>query len=320
MSFEDKEGLEVFQDFERNSKDRFNWETHWKEIAERFIPSHSNQFNTFSQNLQAKGQKRTEEIYDSTASIALGRFSSILDSLLTPKNQTWQKLQADSPELNKIRRVALWFEEATRLLFKFRYAPRANFASQNNQVWKSIGGYGTGGLFIDDAISGPGMRYKSIHLSQLFIVENHQGIVDKVFRYFSMTVKQAHDKWGDNLPDNLKSKLETAPAQEYFFIHRVQPNKNRDPNRLDAAGMAYESVYISVEGKKTLEKGGYNSWPYPISRYEIAPGLSEKVSMMPSSCARITGSTVLCPCFKTVFFSSLSVLTAGRISIAGDLP
>lgn len=272
MSEMDKEGIDIFEEFERYSKDRFNWESHWKEIAERFIPSHSKQFSSFAQSLNSHGEKRTEEIFDSTPSIALGRFASILDSLLTPRNSKWQMLKADSDELNKVRSVKLWFEEVTRLLFKYRYAPRSNFANQNNQVFKSIGGYGTGALFIDDMVGDPGMRYKSIHLSELYLVENHQGIVDKCFRHFKMRLRAAHLKFGDALPEQLLSKLDKSPNEEHFFLHRVQPNMNQDAERLDARGMAFESVYISVEGKKLLSRGGYNTFPYPVSRYEQASG------------------------------------------------
>lgn len=269
---DDKLALEVHQDFERHSNRRHNFESHWQEIAEIMVPSHYDQFNAHSQH-ESKGRKRMEHIYDSTAVIALQRFSSIMESLLTPRNSRWHGMRADNDDLNKIRRVNAWFEEVTNLLFKYRYVAKANFCANNQQLFKSLGAYGTGSVYIDDIGGGSfGTRYKSVHLSELHLVENHQGLVDKVFRYFKMTVNQAYEKWGEELPDIIKTKVATAPQEEVFFIHRVQPNKNKDPERVDAAGMEYESVYISVLGKKTLETGGYNVFPYPTSRYEQSPG------------------------------------------------
>jgi hypothetical protein len=52
----------------------------------------------------------------------------------------------------------------------------------------------------------------------------------------------------------------------------VKPNYERDHARFDYKGMAYSSYYLSMEGGKIIEEGGYNTFPYAISRYEQAPG------------------------------------------------
>ena len=263
---------EILQEFKSVAGNRSNWEGHWQEIAERVLPSQSNSFNTFNNYNQTEGEKRTEFIFDSTASIALNRFSAILDSLLTPRNSIWHKLIASDPNLMKDRSAQLYFDEVTRLLFKYRYTPRANFSSQNQQNFKSLGAFGTGSLFIDDLFNEPGIRYKAIHLSELFFVENHQGMVDKVLRHFPLTARQAYQKWGDKLPSAIISALSTSPDRQFFFLHCVKPNTERDHERFDYKGMAYSSYYLSMAGNKIIEEGGYNTFPYAISRYEQAPG------------------------------------------------
>lgn len=263
------------RDFGRLRSLRGNFEGHWREIAERVIPM---DFPLFQQSGYAgtKGDKRTQELYDSSPLIALGRFTSILDSMLTPRNQMWHKLKSSNSALNRMRDVKLWFEEATDVLFKLRYSALANFSSQNIQVYQSLGGYGTGALFTDtlrDRISGSrGFRYRFIHLGELFIRENHQGIVDSVYRYFSLTVRQAYQMWGNRLPEGFIKKLDTDPDCEYFFLHCVKPRENYDPNRLDIKGMPYASYYICEEGKVLLEEGGYRSFPYSVPRYIQSSG------------------------------------------------
>ena len=136
---------EIIRTFEQLAGRRGTWEGHWEEIARRIYTDNSQYFNNRQMNI-TKGDRRTEELYDSTAATALNRFSAILDSLLTPRNQTWHRILSSDPELNKDRSVRLWFEEVNRLLFKFRYAPKANFASQNQLNFKSLGAFGTGSL------------------------------------------------------------------------------------------------------------------------------------------------------------------------------
>lgn len=263
---------EILADFKRMSADRGSWESHWQEISERVIPSHSRSFQSGGQ-MSTQGDKRTEFLFDSTAAIALNRFAAIMDSLLTPRNQTWHRLMASDPALNKDKSVREWFEEVNRILFKYRYAPKANFTSQNQQNFKSLGAYGTGSLFVDDLTGGEkGLRYRNIHLSEVYFAENHQGLVDKAVRYFPLTARQAIQKWGPKCPPRITEVEKQNPHQLFFFVHRVCPRTDRDYNRADFKGMEYISHYVSVEGQTLMSEGGYSTFPYPISRYEQSPG------------------------------------------------
>jgi hypothetical protein len=262
---------QIIKEYQRLSADRGNFESHWKEIAERVEPSHRDLFSAQGA-VTTKGDKKTELIFDSTAAVALDRFSAILDSLLTPRNQTWHRLMASDPALNRVQDVRLWFEEVNRILFKFRYAPKANFASQNQQNYSSLGAYGTGSVFIDSLAGETGLRYRNIHLSEIFFVENHQGLVDSALRYFRLTARQANQRWKEVLPERIKSALKTNPEQEFPFIHCVKPREDMDPTRADYKGMPYVSYYISVEGNVELDEGGFSTFPYAISRYKQISG------------------------------------------------
>lgn len=253
--------------------DRGNFESHWLEISERILPNHRNMFRSRSfYSLLTKGEKRTEFVFDSTAAVALNRFSAILDSLLTPRNQTWHRLMASDPKLNRDRQVQLWFDEVNRRLFKYRYAPKANFASQNQQNYKSLGAYGTGCVFVDELQGDPGLRYRNIHLAEIYFVENHQGIVDKAYRNFALTARQALQRWPGTIPDTIKSQMESNSEKLFFFLHCVRPREDLDISRKDYKGMEYGSYYIAMDEKKLVSEGGFTTFPYAISRYEQAPG------------------------------------------------
>ncbi len=219
------------------------------------------------------GQRKTEYVFDSTAALALNRFGAIMDSLLTPRNSKWHSLQASNPDLNKKREVRLWFEDVKTILFHYRYLPIANFASQNQQNFKGVGAFGTGCLFTDKLLDGQrGIRYKTISLGEIYFAENHQGIIDKAFRHFELTARQAVQKWKDNAPDMAFSYMDSDPEALLKFVHLVEPNAERDPGRLDHKGMKYSSIYVSKEDGRVMEEGGYNVFPYAISRYEQYPG------------------------------------------------
>lgn len=278
---------EIVREYQRLSGDRGNFESHWQEIADRVIPSHRNLFNAYgTSNLSSKGEKRTEFVFDSTAAIALNRFSAILDSLLTPRNQTWHRIMASDSKLNKDRTVRLWFEEVNRLLFKFRYAPRGNFSSQNQQNYKSLGAYGTGCVFIDDLAKESGIRYRNVHLGEIYFGENHQGLVERALRYFPLTARQAVKQWGELAPAKCRDALSQNPEKEFYFIHCVKPREDQDFERKDYRGMPFGSYYVAVDGPELISEGGYTSFPYSISRYEQAPneiyGRSPAMDVLPA--------------------------------------
>src|SRR5690554_5458548 len=114
--------------FQKLETDRSNFDALWEDVAAVVLPRFRYTF-TAGGGPQTKGDKRNQEMYDATAAIAAERFASVVESLITPRNQKWHRLAASDEALNKDREVRLWFDQVTALLFRYRYAPRANFAS-----------------------------------------------------------------------------------------------------------------------------------------------------------------------------------------------
>lgn len=299
-NYDDDIAQVICREFERLSGDRGNEESHWQEIAERVIPAHSNTF--FLNGDQSTGQKKTEKLFDSTASIALGRFGAILDSMLTPANQKWHKLSASNKDVQKDREVRKYFEEVADILFRYRYSPRANFTSQNQQNYISLGAYGTGIMYIDELYGETGLRYKNISLGEIYISENHQGVVDKAFRHFQLTARQAMQKFGSKCPEKIQSAFATNPERKFWFIHAVMPREDYDPTRIDYKGMQYASYYVSKEDKTLVRESGFNVFPYAISRYVQVTG--EKYGRSPAM-------DVL-PAIKTLNEEKKTVLKQGQ--------
>lgn len=264
---------------------RGNWNSHWTEIAQRIFPMESWNFQNFSQ-LNMQGDKRNFEVYDSTGVLALQRFGAILDSLLTPRDQFWHQLTAIDENLLRDRAVRQWYEIANNVLFHERYLPNTNFSSQNQGQYLSLGAYGTGVLFIDRLAGHKGLRYKHVHLGECYIQENHQGLIDRLCRHFMLTARQAYQMFGDNCPDNITAVKDRFPDRQFFFLHWVMPNDDRDPERRDYKGMAFASYYVSIEGRKIVGRGGYTCFPYAVSRYYQAPneayGRSPAMDVLPA--------------------------------------
>lgn len=240
----------------------------WDEVAALVRPE---QRNTFMYgNYNTPGEKKTQLQVDATAMMALERFGAILDSLLTPRNQIWHQLEPSNPYLKKDRQTRLWFEQVTRILFKLRYNPTANFSSQNQQVYQELGAFGTGSMFLD-AFLGPrgerGFRYSALPLGEVFLTQNFQGLVDGFIRWFRLTPHEALTQFKGQLPEQITQLAEKNSQTPLDFLHHVYLNDEYEEGRLDVRGKLYKSCYVSMIGKKLLSEGGYNSFPLAASRY-----------------------------------------------------
>lgn len=240
---------------------------HFREIAERVLPRQDH----FQRSDMQEGEKRTEKIFDSTALLALDRAASAVDSLITPSTQQYQKLDPEDDRLMDDRATRLYLDEVNKYLFRMRYRPQANFASQAHECYVSLMAFGTLGMYTDD-YAGIGTRYKSISLSELYIAENFAGIIDYVHRKFPLSARQAVQFFGLNrLPEKIRKAYEKHPFDKFDFLHCVKPNDEYKSSARDYRGMAFRSYYASYEGQTILAEGGYRTMPYSVSRHVTAP-------------------------------------------------
>lgn len=244
-----------------------NFERVWRDIDERISPSAAD-FGSDQPTLP-KGQQRTEKQFDATPGLALDRFKSAIHSLVTPRNQTWHNLKSADESLADDIECQRWFEAVTQIMFHARYA--ANFDTEVQGCYHNGGKYGSFGMFTGEQV-GKRLYYRSIPMKQLYFAENEFGVVDLVHRDWHWTARQAHQRWGDKLPDVIKRAAEKMPDQEFRFLHCVKPRGDIDVTRMDAKGMPFVSFYVCVETREVIEEGGYRAMPYSVGRYDLLPG------------------------------------------------
>ena len=268
---------DTLQEFSQLQTWRNVFAAQWEEVAELIMPTSRNTF--YYGNFNWPGVKKTDRQIDSTGMLANRRFAAICDSMLTPQNMRWHGLAADDPYVMKDRATRLWFEQATNILFKYRYDSRANFVGQNQNNYQSLGAFGNMTMLIDEFDfrlgGGPGLRYKSVPLGETFYRENHQGLVDGIVRWFRLTADQMWKKWGDSgrFPPSAYSALNSKSQTLFNILHRIVPNTDYDLDMLfGPRSKPYASYYVVMEDRLLVEEGGYRTFPYAVSRYEQFPG------------------------------------------------
>ena len=266
---------ELLREFAELEMKRGIWEKHWEEVSQKVLPYYSTSF--YTQGNTVPGTKRGQEQYDVTANAALWKFAAAMESMLTPANNKWHRLRHPDQNLMKRRDVQLWFDQVNDAMFHYRYSPHSGYQANQHDGYVSLGAFGTGCLFTDE-FNDPtnptmrGLRYRNVHLGELFFATNFQGQVDKVFRRFKMTLRQIEQRWPGMLGDTYQNQLKDKPETEVVVIHIVKPREGRDPGRLDSKGYRFASYYVLRESQTLLHEGGYRCMPYATSRYITAPG------------------------------------------------
>lgn len=274
---------EILTDHEAMKQARQSFESQWNDVIEQVLPRYR-RFAT--QPSQSPGEKRTQRIYDATSMLALRHFAAAMDSMITPRTQKWHKLSVSDESLRDVPSVKAYLETVTNTLFAHRYQWRANFASQSGETYIGHGAFGAGGLMIDDVL-GQGIRYRNVRLNRLWFAEDAYGIVDKAHITWTLTARQAAQKWGrDALPESIKRALERAPETKFEFLHAIRPRVRRDDTLIGNRNMPIQSVWLTLDaGSHVIEHSGYRVFPVAIGRFyatdDSAYGYSPAMEALP---------------------------------------
>jgi len=247
------------------TKYRGNWEVFWQEVAERCFTDQAD-FNV----TRSKGVNRTQRVYDATATMAVNRSASAIVGLITPKSERWHALTTDDDQLNKSQVVKRYFDDVSRILFATRYAAKAGFETANYQAIRSLMGFGTGQIAVNENQSSNGIIYQALFLGDMYYGVNNFGLIDTAMREFTYTRRQAVQQWGiDALPEKIQKD---RGNEEYKFCHIVHPNDDYDEFSIRSDKRKYAYTYLyKEEMDKPIESGGYYTFPFSVCREITSP-------------------------------------------------
>lgn len=238
---------------------RSTFEQHWAEIA----PLVLSRQDDFFENNRSEGERRTRERFDDTAPIALDRGSAAIEGIIIPRQQKWHNIKLPD-ELIDDHEAQLWAEKLRDFLFRMRYASKANFASQAHEFVMSLLAFGTAVMSVEDII-GHGIRYKTCHLGEHYVMENSKGLIDVNYRKYRLTARQAKEKFEGKIIPQVEKHIEKNPAQKLEFLHVVMPDLEGDTE------FPFVGYHIAVEDQLLIATGGFKTFPYIISRWVTAP-------------------------------------------------
>lgn len=265
-----------------NSSERKNCEAQWRVLLEFVLP---NQFNLMGTGDSASlsnlntGTKNTSRLFSSTAVQSNSDLASTMHSTLTNPATQWSKLRYKDEELNNDNDAVAWLQEVNRRLHN--EINESNFDTEISKNYKMYTALGSMVLMHESKASenslSMGVTFNALHLNEVAWEENQYREVDSLYRKFSLTGKQAEEKF-PNLPEDIKEMVRDKPNAELNFVHAIYPRAAKDV-REGEAGLVpgkfrkYASCYVcTAKANHLLEEDGYYEFPAHVVRFDTMPG------------------------------------------------
>jgi len=245
--------------YERLEGQRQNWETHWQEVADYMQPRKADVTKK-----RARGDKRMEQVFDSSPIQAVELLAASLHGMLTNPSTPWFTLRFKDEDIDNEDEAKLWLEASTDAMYTA--FNRSNFQQEIFELYHDLITFGTAAMFIeedDDDI----IKFSTRHINEVFIAENDKGRIDTIYRRFNISARAAIQKFGDAVSSDVQGKAKKNPYDEVEILHAVYPRSEFNPNKKDKANMPFESVYMEYKNGNELSVGGFKEFPFVVPRY-----------------------------------------------------
>lgn len=249
--------------------ERSSWMSHYKEVSDYLLPR-SGRFFVEDRN---KGERRHNNIYDSTGTRALRVLGAGLMGGATSPARPWFRLAIEDQDMMKSAAVKLWLNQVTRLMFSV--FQRSNTYRALHTMYEEMGAFGTAASLLMDDYEDV-IRQYPLTTGEYCIAQNYRGEICTLYREFQKTVGELVGEFGykqcslavRNLFD--RGSLDTWVT----IIHAIEPRSDRDPRKVDAKNMAWSSKYFELGGNanQCLRESGFKSFPALTPRWATSGG------------------------------------------------
>ena len=250
--------------------ERQTWEDHWQEILDYVMPRKAE--ITLH---RAKGEKRTDVLFDSTAITAAHLLAASLQGTLTSPSLRWFSIKLRNEELNLDRDVQLWMEDASQRMYNVFNG--TNFNSEVHELYLDLVSIGTGCLFVEEGKKGFDVdliNFRCMHIAEYYIQENVMGVVDTLYRKYKLSARQAIQEFGEDMVgEKVIEAGKNKPDKMFTFIHAVEPTEDYERS-MGKAGtkLPFHSCNVCEEDKMVVRESGYIEFPYLVPRWSKATG------------------------------------------------
>lgn len=254
------------------SPERNNQRQVWKQIA-RYILQSSDA--SFSPDQRTPGSRVNQEVFDSSAASFCRDLASAVHSTLTNPSMKWSKFKFKNNVMNEDEESVRWLDACSDAIHSV--LNDSNFDSQIGSAYMSLCGLGTMILLHDEKLDGDqfqGFNFKCIHLGEVALETNIDGLCDTMYRKFKLSPKQAMQMFPEE--EEYKKLVDRGIKDELEFIHAIytRPKNEVKVNELGLALPEHRPIadcYVECKRGKLIQERGYYEIPFYAVRWLTKP-------------------------------------------------
>ena len=249
--------------------ERESYINHWEKITDNLLPR-SGRYFLQDRN---KGERRNKDIYDSTATRALGILAAGMMAGMSSPARRWFRLATSDMDLMQYSPVRQWLDDAGDILLDV--FSRSNTYRVLHSLYEEMAAFGTGCAMIfrdfDDLV-----RLYPQTVGEFYLGQSNRYQVDTLYREFQMQTGPLVQEFGyKNVSKACQSLYDKNILDEWVTVlHAVQPRKDRDIAKRDNKNFPYESIFIEVDADSdmVLRESGFQMFPALTPRWIVRGG------------------------------------------------
>lgn len=249
--------------------ERESWMAHWKEISDYLLPR-SGRFFVDDRN---RGDKRHNNIYDSTGTRALRVLAAGMMAGMTSPARPWFRLTTSDPQLDESAAVKAWLADVTRLM-QMVFA-KSNTYRALHSMYEELGAFGTASTIVLADFNSV-IHHYTLTTGEFAMAADHRGQINTLYREFQMTVAQMVREFGrNNCSPTVQTLFDRGALEQWVTImHAIEPRVDRDVTKRDDRNMAWKSVYFEHGGNEDqiLRDSGFKEFPALCPRWATTGG------------------------------------------------
>lgn len=258
--------------------DRGSFESHWQEIASFMLPRRI-RFQASDRN---RGDKRNQNIINSTARYSIRTLASGLHAGLTSPARPWMKLTTPDPKLAAFGPVKAWLHEVTRRMLDLFL--QSNLYNVLPIVYGDIGVFGTGAMAILED-SKELFRAYQYPIGSYALGLDARGLACSFVREYELTVRQVVEDFGvqtgyrdidwTHISPTVKNLWENGQYESSVpCVWTVTPNEQADDSRVGSKYLPWSSCHYEAGSNQDGTKGflresGFRTFPILAPRWDV---------------------------------------------------
>jgi len=225
---------------------------------------------------EATAARNSKNLYDTTAVNAVDRLASGIEALIVPQSEYWHGYGlSDWTKEDETDDERLFLERLRNLTFKLRYDADTSWVTAIQTCLRRVIQFGNAFMFVEEGWDRRAFfRYMYLPLRECYVAENKYHQIDQFCRLYTLTARQAVQKFGDRASPAIRKAAETPTRQgeAFQFVQCIGP---RSDYGLPSAGIKktpWYSIHIEYAERKIVGESGFYEFPVIDFRWMPEPG------------------------------------------------